>query len=348
MATNQGGLPRPSLPPTSPHSQQLLNLFQQHATTPPPIPEGKDEEKSVTGSDVDSVVSDGLSELLKKYPHLQDLGHSATESIGHRRVVHRRVQSSALFSILDTPVNLRHRMRSMSMAEPPSLEKFYPGSHLLDGETEDECVYLSLWLLPPASMLKRLSKEVVKLSLEYTSLGSSAAFLPHITIVGSIRCQTHREVEDLGLLLKKGLENTGGVPCRFYHSQSKDIANTQPPQKCEAMYTQDEVHCSKLVWSQSCIAFMERSEEYMSLLEKSRAILELPQGEWMFPAPAREPHLSKFYGREAIPDDKQPPSPEPFIADQVSLFYTTPGTVEGVKKWREVIRISLVNNNEGK
>jgi len=230
----------------------------------------------------------------------------------------------------------------------PSLNKFYPGSHLLD-ETDgevSECLYLSLWLLPPASVLKRLSREIAKLSLKYTSLGSSAAFMPHVTIVGSIRCQTHREAEDLGLRLKKGLKNFGGVPCRFYHRQSKDNANdAQLPQKCEAMYTEDEAIGSKLVWSQSCIAFMERSEEYMSLLEKARAILELPQGEWMFPAPSREPHLSKFYGHGAIPDDRQPSCPEPFIADQVSLFYTTPGTVEGVKKWREVIRIPLVNND---
>ena len=61
----------------------------------------------------------------------------------------------------------------------------------------------------------------------------------------------------------------------------------------------------------------------------------------MFPAPAREPHYSKFYGHKPIPDNQLPPLPEDFVSDQLALFYTTPGTVEGVARWREVIRIQL-------
>lgn len=127
----------------------------------------------------------------------------------------------------------------------------------------------------------------------------------------------------------------------------------------------------QLVWSQSCIAIMERSEEYMNLLTKARDILQLPPGEWMFPGPACEPHYSKFYGKYEIPaavakeaveepplhqhaignnyhhhhdddddDDDLNPPPD-FVADQAALYLTTPGTLQGVAQWRQITLIDL-------
>ena len=249
---------------------------------------------------------------------------TSTESIGHRNVLHRRAQSSALFSILDSPSNMRHRVRSMSLAEHPSLNKYYPGSHLLDDLVEDGgCLYLSLWLLPPLPQRKYLSKEIAKIAMRHNQQGSSAPFMPHITIVGSIRCEAHREATELGKQLEKGLQGSGVVPCRFERKP------------CVAMYNKE----GKLVWSQSCIAIMERSEEYMNLLALSRKLLELPPGEWMFPGPSCEPHFSKFYGAHQIPTDIE--APPDFVADEVALYMTTPGTLDGVAKWREVTRINL-------
>jgi Cyclic phosphodiesterase-like protein len=250
---------------------------------------------------------------------------STTESIGHRNTLHRKTNSSALFSLLDTPTasGMRHRARSMSLAEHPSLEKYYPGSHLLDDLAEDTgCFYLSLWLLPPMQIRTELAKEIAKLAMKHSSQGSSAPFMPHITVIGSIRCETHREVKELGRQLEKGLKGCGAVPCRF----------EQGP--CRAMFKDEQV-----VWSQSCIAMMERSDEFMHLLKLSRQILNLPLGEWMFPGPACEPHFSKFYGAKEIPTNVPPP-PD-FVADEVALYMTTPGTREGVSKWREVTRIPL-------
>lgn len=259
---------------------------------------------------------------LKGIPEM----HSATESIGRRNVAHRRVQSTAmLFSMdLDSSSTMRHRPRSVSLSQPPSLTKYYPGSHLMGDNLQDGAIYLSLWLLPPADARKHLSKEIAKLSLKYTKLGSSAPFMPHITIVGSIRCETLREAKDLGKKLRKGLEGTGTVPCHFHK------------RPCVAMHDEH----NELVWSQSCISIMDRSDEYMELLVKSRSLLGLPPGEWMFPAPACEPHFSRFYGTKGI-EDASIPAPEDFIADEAALFLTTPGTVQGVGQWKEVTRIAL-------
>ena len=84
----------------------------------------------------------------------------------------------------------------------------------------------------------------------------------------------------------------------------------------------------------------------MELLNKARDILELPSGEWMFPEPAKEPHYSKFYGNKApIPLNELPTVPNNFVANQVALYYTTPGTVDGVRWWKEEMKIKLYGNN---
>jgi len=297
---------------------------------------------------------------------------ASTESMGHRNVrAHRRVQSTSLFSILDAPSFTPLRARSMSMADAfPSLDKYYPGSHLVDYGSLDHatCLFLSLWLLPPMPLRKTLQQEIAKLAMRYNHHGSSAPFMPHITIVGSIRCETHRDAMELGQALQKGMKGLGGVPCRFSsagspllqnnHQQdnghstqnnsdnpqnnsdnqqsSNDPQNKTLPNQCVAMYNNENT----LVWSQSCIAIMERSEEYMKCLEQARALLKLPKGEWMFPGPACEPHCSTFYGKFEIKD--QVPIPPDFVAEEAALYMTTPGTLEGVAKWREVARIPLL------
>lgn len=263
-----------------------------------------------------------LSDLYKDVERL-----TTTESIGRRNVVHRRAQSSVLFLGLDPPQILRHRGRSMSVAdEPPSLLKFYPGSHLLgDFVAEAGCLFLSLWLLPPEPLRTKFAREIAKLSLRHNQSGSSSPFVPHVTIVGSIRCETQREATELGKHLKDRLRGTGPVPCRF-----RKIP-------CESMYDASNM----LVWSQSCIAMMERSEEYMNLLDQSRQVLKLPSGEWIFPGPAHEPHFSKYYGSQPLSPTTIIHPPEDFVADEAALFLTTPGTLNGVSQWREVKRIDL-------
>jgi hypothetical protein len=254
------------------------------------------KEKTIKqDDDIDSNVAeddddDSLTRRLERTGIMAAImiSNNPTESIGHRNVkAHRRVQSTTLFSILDSPQNMRHRVRSMSLAECPvaSLDKYYPGSHLLDSTNAvvdgigngRNAIYLSLWLLPPMPLRKNLLKDIAKLAMRYSSQGSSAPFMPHVTVIGSIACGSMREAHELGLQLKKGLElnGAGGVPCRF----------DQKSRGCVAMYMEDNDSGggsstkNSLVWSQSCIAVMERSEEFMNVLALSRQVLKLPPGE---------------------------------------------------------------------
>ena len=143
--------------------------------------------------------------------------------------------------------------------------------------------------------------------------------------MGSIQCETQRDVNELGKHLKHGLRGTGPVPCRF----------RQEP--CQSMYDAN----NQLVWSQSCIAIMERSDEYVNLLAQARQLLKLPPGEWVYPGPAHEPHFCKYYGSQPLPPTTIIHPPEDFVADEAALFLTTPGTVAGVSHWREVTSIDL-------
>jgi len=68
---------------------------------------------------------------------------------------------------------------------------------------------------------------------------------------------------------------------------------------------------------------MERSEEFMNLLDKSRHVLKLPLGEWMFPGPISEPHFIMFYGDQQIPSHIEVRPPPSFVATEATLFMTT-------------------------
>ena len=293
----------------------------------------------------------GQAAGMKTIPENEEINSNSIGRNWGGRPLHRRTKSTGLFLhndlnglfthneavTTDTSTatttstsgnNTSHRRaRSHSWFEAPSAIKFYPGSHLLDDFPETR-QYLSFWLLPPEPTRKKLSKEITKLSLRYSDLGSSVPFEPHVTIIGSIPCETAKDARAIGERLQRGLKNTGAVPCRFHN------------QPCVPMYNEKQ----HLVWSQACIAIMERSEEFMELLAKSREILGMGMGEWMFPPPAREPHLSYYYGYSSIPKSINPPSE--FVAVQAALWMTTPGTVEGVAGWREVTRINLVPSSD--
>jgi hypothetical protein len=276
------------------------------------IQELKEKISQDTSSDDNASIEDddSLTRRLEKISiNLIHSNLNSTESIGHRNVrAHRRVQSTTLFSILDSPRNMRHRVRSLSLAEcpePPSLDKYYPGSHLLDSTnavvdySSGNTIYLSLWLLPPLPLRKNLLKDIAKLAMRYSAQGSSAPFMPHVTIVGSIACSSLREATELGVQLKKGLESSGPVPCRFDRTRGclamyKEEQTEQAPDDSSSNNNNNNNDSSSaslngtkptttpkrhLVWSQSCIAVMERSDEFMNVLALSRQVLKLPPGE---------------------------------------------------------------------
>jgi hypothetical protein len=235
--------------------------------------------------------------------------------------------------------------------------KFYAKSHLLS-DTPGTGNYLSLWLIPPEAVHKSLVKDITKMSLRYNGLQSSAPFTPHVTVLGSIPCgESLNDARKIGKTLQKALQGSGPIPCRFRQEPCRAMYREDTPMTTTTMNTtsaatnsnssqqqpQLQKTSSSLVWSQACISIMERSVEYMALLDRARHALDMPPGEWMFPAPACEPHLSKFYGHVEIPHEI-PTSPD-FVAVEVALWSTNPGTVEGVQGWKEVTRINLLSGS---
>jgi len=246
---------------------------------------------------------------------------------------------------------------STSHRRTPSIVQFFPGSHLLDytereGEEQHQqhqqpltverderdpsfpkllrkttmlypaYKFLSLWLLPPPLVRETLFQRISQLSHEYNG---SVPFVPHVTVIGSIPCESRQHGQQLGKLLQQGLAGTGGIPCIF-----RD--------EIVSMYNPD----STLIWSQACLSVMQRSVEFLELLERSRSIVGMNNGmEWMFPGPAREPHLSHYYGSERPPPPDTVIPPPDFIAQEVALFITSPGTLVGVKSWKQLTIIQL-------
>jgi hypothetical protein len=182
--------------------------------------------------------------------------------------------------------------------------------------------FLSLWLLPPPGPIyDQLQAQIDFLSDKYDG---SASFYPHVTVVGSIPCESKEHAKFILRELTQNLKCTGPVPCRFLS-------------KVESMYNEDSV----LVWSQACLTVMERSPEYMKLLERTRSVLGMDCGEWMFARPIGQPHISHFFGSNRPPPPDQVRLPPDFVAQEASLWITSPGTVQGVKFWKELGRIQL-------
>jgi hypothetical protein len=167
---------------------------------------------------------------------------------------------------------------------------------------------------------EKLQANTCELSIKFDG---SAPFVPHITVIGGILCETNDDVMELTRTLRKGLQGIGGIQCRF-----RDEIVT--------MYHPD----SSLVWNQACVSVVERTDGFMLLHERVRKILGIEDGEWEFPAPIREPHLSHFYGTDMPPSlDDVLVSPN-FVAKELALWETS-GGYDGVSNWKELARIKL-------
>jgi len=178
----------------------------------------------------------------------------------------------------------------------------------------------TLWLMPPSSVSKKLEANIVYLSHE---CDGGVPFVPHVSVVGGISCESPEDFEEVTETLRAGLQGTGGIPCRF----KKDVVN---------MYNADDT----LVWNQACVSVMERSGEFMALHERARKLLGIEDENWDFPGPLHEPHLSHYYGKQVPPSAEDVVASPDFVAEEVALWETS-GGYEGVKNWKELARIRL-------
>jgi hypothetical protein len=180
---------------------------------------------------------------------------------------------------------------------------------------EQREVKLSLWLLPSEDVSSNIQTQIDAFTHRP---GASASFVPHVTLVGGITCESSEQVQQVIKALELGLSGVGGIPIRLAEAQSKNL------------------------WSQALYLPVNASKEFLELCQYCREILGLDDGLWEFPQPAGVPHMSLYYGTENIPAIDEVKKVENFVATRVGLWKTDPSTVEGVEFWRPLAIFDLM------
>lgn len=176
--------------------------------------------------------------------------------------------------------------------------------------------------MPPSPVAGDMSALIRELS----EGRSEIPFDPHVTIAGGIVVCPDDNPEQLCRRLQSSLQGKfgQGIDCQFR-------PNTVSVRKEDGTAQ----------WNQALVAILDQTPSLLALVDASRRVLEHPP-ETRFSPLLHQPHMSLFYGTENVPDPDGIQAPSPFIATELALWNTDPGTFEGVASWREVGRISLV------
>jgi hypothetical protein len=174
-------------------------------------------------------------------------------------------------------------------------------------------ITLSLWLYPPQD-----ARIDIQHQIDILAEDRGPSFLPHVTLVGGVPCQSEEQALQLGRALQVGLRGFGEVPCHF----------SSTPKTSEG------------VWNQALYLAMDETDPFMKLCETCRVILglELP---CTFAPPANLPHMSLFYGVTDIPDASEVEPVKSFEASTIAMWTTGPSTLASVPNWKEVSVIRL-------
>jgi hypothetical protein len=174
-------------------------------------------------------------------------------------------------------------------------------------------ITLSLWLYPPQDAVLVIQDQIDMLAED-----RGPSFLPHVTIVSGIPCQSEEQTLQMGRALQDGLRGFGEVHCHF----------SSTPKTSEG------------VWNQALYLTMDETDPFMKLCETCRVILglELP---CTFAPPAHKPHMSLFYGVTDIPEGSEVEPVKSFEASAIALWTTSPSTLASVPNWKEVSVIKL-------
>jgi hypothetical protein len=174
-------------------------------------------------------------------------------------------------------------------------------------------ITLSVWLYPPQAALLDIQDQIDMLAED-----RGPSFLPHVTLIGGIPCQSEEQALQMGRALQHGLRGFGEVPCHF----------SATPKTSEG------------VWSQALYLTMDETDLFIKLCETCRVILgfELP---CTFAPPAHKPHMSLFYGVTDIPDASEVEPVKSFEASTIAIWTTGLSTLASVPNWKEMSVIKL-------
>mmetsp|Transcript_27084 Transcript_27084/g.45139 ORF Transcript_27084/g.45139 Transcript_27084/m.45139 type:complete len:193 (+) Transcript_27084:303-881(+) len=178
----------------------------------------------------------------------------------------------------------------------------------------------SLWLMPPSPV----ATDVTALIHELSKGRSEIPFEAHVTIAGGIVLE--EDPAQLCERLQTSLRGKfgKGIDCQF---------------RPKALSVRKEDGTAQ--WNQALVAVLDQTPSLLALVDASRKALKQPP-ELRFAPLLHQPHLSLFYGTKNVPDPECVKLLEPFVATELALWSTTPGTAEGVANWKELGRISLV------
>jgi Cyclic phosphodiesterase-like protein len=185
----------------------------------------------------------------------------------------------------------------------------------------------SLWLLPPQSVGIDLKVLIQELSMRD---GASVPFEPHVTIVGGIDVFCGDDDHHPAQQLCRDLENVlrgkfgDGIDCRF---QEKLVSMTRDD--------------GTVQWNQALVAVLDQTPSLMALVDACRTFFQKPLQSKFAPM-LRQPHLSLYYGADDISDLEHFTFRQPYIATELALWKTEPGTIDGVSEWSEVGRLHLL------
>ena len=182
-------------------------------------------------------------------------------------------------------------------------------------ETSDSPITLSLWLMPPEIARNEIQEQINK----FASDDRGPTFVPHVTIIERIPCQSEWHAMEVANQLQEGMKGFGAIPCQLVSGP----------------------FTSKGVWNQAFFMVLDMSAPFMNLCQKCRAVLGFDTESWRFAPPADLPHLSLFYGEKNIPDKNTVEAIHPFYSYELALWRTDPQTLNGVPTWKQVATISL-------
>ena len=218
----------------------------------------------------------------------------------------------------------------------------------------------SIWMVPPEPILSQLQAYIDDLA----KIQNTPTFKPHITLIGGIYISKEKIsvfLQELQLLFN----NFGEIPCQVI--QHKGIVGFPDSwnQSCVSL-----IHRSKELLQAITLVykFIQNHNSYFSShpkdyyyirpnrnnnynINKKEDQEQYPTKDdndddddyYSFPSPLLEPHISWAYGNNPSLIDSIPWIPPPhFLCRDLIVMLTHPSTLDGVSKWVELGRISLM------
>jgi len=192
---------------------------------------------------------------------------------------------------------------------------------------------ISIWAVPDSEHFDTLQSQIKLLSKTH----QLPCFIPHVTLMGGIKCKSEEVVDQYIHLLT----------CRL-RGKFDSIRVIMEGPVTTAFISPDLPK-----WNQSCVIAVKETEQFMNFVSTIESILnstnndinDFQQGNdrkrVKFPEPFGRPHFSFAYGNEKSVCATFKPAVLDFQCREIMIWDTSNATLEGVESWRKLASISL-------